>query len=218
MIQKLALLGAVVVLAVLGVVLVGAARNVGVSQGYAPEQPIAFSHKIHAGDNHIPCLYCHFGAEKSRHAGIPPSNVCMNCHSRLRVANQEVEKLKEAVEQRRPIQWIKIHNLPDFVYFSHRQHVQRGVACQSCHGPVQTMERVRQEAPLVMGWCIDCHRRNGVTPDSPHRAAGAALASMVRFFPDPQDAIRAGETTQIPPPKAGTAPAIGGLDCSKCHY
>jgi len=133
--------------------------QVGVHQGYAPQQPIAFSHKLHAGDTHIPCLYCHFGARRGRHAGIPPANVCMNCHSILKRQSVEIEKLKEWVERRRPIEWIKVHNLPDFVYFDHSRHVLSDVPCQECHGPVESMERVRQWAPLTMAWCLDCHRR-----------------------------------------------------------
>ncbi len=170
------------------VFLVGAFQRVGVSQGYEPAQPIAFSHRIHAGDYHIPCQYCHFAAEKSRHAGIPPESVCMNCHGKLKVTSAEMEKLKEAVSQQRPIRWARIHQLPDFVFFSHSQHVRGGrVACQRCHGPVETMERVRQEEPLVMGWCLDCHRREGVAPAA-QRGGGQVH------------------------------PAIGGLDCGKCHY
>jgi nitrate reductase gamma subunit len=175
--------------AFLGLFVMGSLRRVGVSQGYAPEQPIAFSHRIHAGDFQVPCLYCHFAAEKSRHAGIPPSGVCMNCHSQIRVASAEVSKLREAVAQGRTVSWIKVHNLPDFAYFNHSQHVIGGIACQRCHGPVETMERIRQAAPLTMGWCLDCHRKEGVVPPS-WRTATA---------------------------RTGHA-ATGGMDCSKCHY
>jgi hypothetical protein len=141
--------------------------SVGVHQGYAPEQPIAFSHKLHAGDFHVPCLYCHFGARTSRHAGIPPANVCMNCHGLLPKQTVELEKLKELVELGRPIAWIKVHNLPDFVSFNHSQHVIAGVECQSCHGRVAEMVRVEQRAPLTMGWCIDCHRTRRKDPTVP---------------------------------------------------
>jgi nitrate reductase gamma subunit len=175
--------------AFLGLFVMGSLRRVGVSQGYAPAQPIAFSHRIHAGDYHVPCLYCHFAAERSRHAGIPPSGVCMNCHSQIRVASAEVSKLREAVAQGRAISWVKVHNLPDFVYFNHSQHVIGGIACQRCHGPVETMDRIRQVAPLTMGWCLDCHRQEGVVPPS-WRSATARTAHA----------------------------ATGGMDCSKCHY
>jgi len=113
--------------------------RIGIHQGYSPAQPIAFPHKVHAGDNKIACLYCHYAARTSRHAGIPPASVCMNCHLMLEKQTAAIEKLKEAVQQQRPIVWVKVHNLPDFVYFNHSQHVLSGVACQRCHGPVETM-------------------------------------------------------------------------------
>jgi hypothetical protein len=141
--------------------------RVGVHQWYSPVQPIAFSHKLHAGDSRIPCLYCHFGARTSRHAGIPPANVCMNCHGILQKQSAEIEKLKELVAIARPIAWTKVHNLPDFVYFNHSQHVIAGVACQACHGHVERMERIEQEAPLTMGWCIQCHRAHSGGANAP---------------------------------------------------
>jgi len=174
-------------------------------RGYQPEQPIAFSHHLHAGELAIDCQYCHTGAESSRHAGIPSANVCMNCHANVTTAWGEVlaadkrlEELKEqAAEEGReltaeestaqppvspelkklyralalneqlqpipnatpePIAWVKVHNLPDYVYFDHRAHVRVGIDCQTCHGNVETMERVRQVETLWMGWCVDCHR------------------------------------------------------------
>src|SRR5436305_13425902 len=146
--------------------------RIGIHQGYSPEQPIAFPHKVHAGDNKIPCLYCHSAARTSRHAGIPAASVCMNCHSIMEKQTVEIEKLKEAVQQQRPIAWIKVHNLPAFVYFNHSQHVLSGVACRQCHGAVETMERVEQVAPLTMGWCIECHRtRAGIPTNAISRAA-----------------------------------------------
>jgi nitrate reductase gamma subunit len=188
---RVALAGSELLLvALFGLFLMGALRRVGVSQGYAPQQPIAFSHQLHAGNNRIPCLYCHFAAETSRHAGIPPAGICMNCHSQLKLASAEVEKLKESVAQRRPLRWTRIHALPDFVYFSHSQHVRGGgLACQRCHGPVETMERVGQFAPLTMGWCLDCHRQEQVLPASQRRDG-----------------------------KGTVHVAMGGLDCGKCHY
>src|SRR6266705_2408587 len=116
--------------------------RVGVHQGYAPVQPIEFSHKLHAGDSRVPCLYCHFGARTSRHAGIPPTSVCMNCHAILDKQTVDIEKLEEAVQLKQPVSWVKVHNLPDFVYFNHSQHVVSGVACQKCHGAVEQMTRV----------------------------------------------------------------------------
>jgi len=184
-------------MAVVGVALAGGVgawelTRIGVHQGYGPEQPIAFPHKVHAGDNKIPCLYCHYGARTSRHAGIPPASVCMNCHSVLEKQTVAIEKLKEAVQQERPIRWVKVHNLPDFVYFNHSQHVLSGVACQSCHGPVETMERVKQVSPLTMGWCLQCHREHAKLPVGDFQRAAVSL-------------------TQKQKPAAG-------LDCASCHY
>jgi hypothetical protein len=160
-------------------------------QGYEPAQPIAFSHRLHAGEMQIPCLYCHSAAERSRHAGVPAASTCMNCHQfvtaplgALRaedeqakregrrpqaVVSPELRKLYAALaldarlqpdagQEPNPIAWIKVHSLPDYVYFDHRAHVGAGVACQQCHGAVETMERVRQDASLTMGSCVNCHR------------------------------------------------------------
>lgn len=120
-------------------------------------QPIDFSHKIHAGDHKINCLYCHFGAERSRHAGIPPANVCLNCHSQIKIDSHEIKKIREAVEKKEPLVWRKRHFLPDHVYFNHSAHVKAGVSCQTCHGAVETMNKpsVRN---IRMGWCVNCHR------------------------------------------------------------
>lgn len=157
--------GAIVVVAVAaaGALTVVALSRVGNARGYAPAQPIDFSHRLHAGEYQIACLYCHYGAERSRHAGIPALSVCLNCHESLQVQSAEVAKLKEAFAQNRPVEWIQVHRLPDFTYFNHSQHLSGGVACQDCHGPVETMDRLRQEAPLTMGWCIDCHRSRGIS-------------------------------------------------------
>ncbi len=173
-----------------GVLLVSRAamfRLPGNHQGYEPVQPIAYSHRLHAGELQIQCQYCHFGADKSRNAGIPPAGVCMNCHKFVTaplgairaeddlaqkekraprpVVSPELRKLYDAVNTSTPIAWNRVHSLPDFVYFDHRPHVAAGVSCQQCHGPVETMERVRQVASLNMGWCVNCHRdanRTGV--------------------------------------------------------
>jgi len=170
----------------------------GDQQGYEPVQPIAFSHRLHAGEIQTSCLYCHYGAEKSRHAGIPPSNVCMTCHRFVTapqkdlfaeilesrkskraprpIVSAELRKLYDALaldeklepdptKKAKPIAWVKVHNLPSFTCFDHRSHTRAGVACQSCHGPIETMDRVAQVSDLSMGWCVNCHRetsRNGV--------------------------------------------------------
>jgi hypothetical protein len=128
------------------------------NQGYAPEQPIPFSHKLHAGTNKIACLYCHSGAEKSRHAGVPSMNVCMNCHTVVKTDSPHIQRLQKAFAEGKPIEWVRIHELADFVYFPHKKHVAKGVSCETCHGNVKAMDRVEQFAPLTMGWCLDCHR------------------------------------------------------------
>lgn len=167
-------------------------------QGYQPVQPIAFSHRLHAGELQVPCLYCHSGAERSRHAGIPSVGLCMNCHRFVTapfgairaedeqarkekrdprpIVSPEIQKIYDALalnasmrrdpyKQQVPVEWIKVHNLPDFVSFDHRRHVNAGVECQKCHGPVETMERVTQIQDLSMGFCVNCHRdvtKNGL--------------------------------------------------------
>lgn len=166
-------------------------RLPGNHQGFEPVQPIAYSHRLHAGELNIPCLYCHSGAEKSRHAGIPAARTCMNCHSVITAPRSQVRAEEELAKtegreprpvispelarlylalglgddlQRdptltpRPIEWVRIHQLPDFTYFDHSAHVAAGMECQTCHGPVETMERVRQVESLSMGWCVGCHR------------------------------------------------------------
>ena len=166
--------------------------RVGINQGYSPKQPIDFPHQVHAGDNKIACLYCHYAARTSRHAGIPPASVCMGCHNILEKQTAEIEKLKESVQQERPIRWVQVHKLPDFVYFNHSQHVLSGVQCQNCHGPIESMDRVRQVAPLTMGWCLDCHREHAKLPTRNFQRAMLSIS-------------------QKPPPAAG-------LDCANCHY
>lgn len=153
------LVGALIV----ATLLVSGFRAVGNNQGYEPDQPIAFSHKIHSGDNQIACLYCHYGAERSRHAGIPAASVCMNCHRNIRKDSPEIAKITGALADNKPIEWVKVHRMPDFVAFSHEMHVGSAkLACQTCHGPVEQMSRMRQEKNMTMGWCIDCHRNSNV--------------------------------------------------------
>ena len=176
---------------------VGTLRPPGNNQGYEPVQPIAYSHRLHAGELQIPCQYCHSGAASSRHAGIPAASTCMNCHQFVtaplgavraedaaaekehraprRVVSPELRKLYDSLgldeqlkpdpkKKPRPLVWQRLHKLPDFAYFDHRAHVAAEVPCQTCHGPVETMERVRQQSSLSMGWCVQCHRDMRRTP------------------------------------------------------
>lgn len=181
--------------------------SIGVQQGYAPTQPIAFSHKVHAGDFQIDCNYCHTGVRESRNANIPSVNICMNCHSSiLKVTDAtelstEIQKIYDAKLNDTPIEWVRVHNLPDFAYFNHAQHYEvGGVECQTCHGPIEEMEVVSQYANLTMGWCIDCHRTT-------------ELNTKDNGYYDKLVKVHA-ETSKNPM----VVEDIGGLECSKCHY
>jgi mono/diheme cytochrome c family protein len=193
--------------------------GIGVFQGYAPEQPIKFSHKLHAGDNQIACVYCHSGVEKSKHANIPSANVCMNCHMYIQegptYGKEEIGKIYAALDynpetrtygkNQKPIQWIRVHSLPDHAYFNHSQHVAVGkIECTECHGPIDSMEVVQQYSPLTMGWCIDCHRKTEV--DYKDNKYYEELHK--KFVNDPS--YKKGDKFTIG--------SIGGLECSKCHY
>ena len=204
---------------VIGALILGSTAEVhlpGNHEGYEPEQPIAFSHRLHAGELKMDCQYCHYAAESSRHAGIPPASICMNCHATVTAGFDAVlqerenakaqgrdpvrivspalaelyrsvgldEQLEPTGDGGAPIAWSRVHNLPDFVYFDHRVHVARGLACEVCHGPVQSMERMRQFSSLSMGWCVDCHR-------SQPAVAGSGVADQGRHV---------------------------STDCAACHY
>lgn len=179
--------------------------NIGVQQGYQPKQPIAFSHKVHAGQYEIECKYCHTGAAKGKSATIPSANVCMNCHTQIRqgtiTGEGEIAKIYAAVQNNRPIEWVRIHNLPDLAYFNHAQHVTvGGIECQTCHGPIQEMDVVRQYSLLTMGWCIDCHRKTDV-----NAKGNAYYDNLVELHGKSSKANMKVED-------------IGGLECAKCHY
>nr|WP_254089581.1 c-type cytochrome [Dawidia soli] len=179
--------------------------SIGVQIGYAPKQPIAFSHKIHAGQLEIDCKYCHVGVTKGKSATIPTVNICMNCHNQVKsgatTGEGEIAKIVKAWETKKPIEWIRIHNLPDLAYFNHSQHVSvGGVECQTCHGPIETMDVVRQHSLLTMGWCIDCHRKTDV-----NSKGNAYYDNLVELH----------SQSKKTPMKVED---IGGLECSKCHY
>lgn len=129
-------------------------------KGYKPEQPIPFSHKIHAGDNKMECLYCHFNADKSRHATVPPMQVCMGCHTTVATDRPIINKMKKLADKKQSFEWIKIHHVPEHVYFPHRKHVAAGVSCQTCHGAIEEMDVVKQDKEFTMGFCLSCHRNN----------------------------------------------------------
>jgi cytochrome c7-like protein len=178
----------------LGVVWQGSIfRGLGNQQGYQPVQPINFSHKVHAGDNQIQCLYCHSSADKSAVAGIPSATTCMNCHKQVLKDSPEIQKIVTALQQNRPIEWIKINDLPDHVRFNHSRHVTAGLKCQLCHGPVETEDRVSQADALSMGMCVTCHRTHReVTLDENGRPHVAKEATPKRL--------------------------MASTDCSVCHH
>jgi len=180
--------------------------SVGVQQGYAPTQPIAYSHKLHAGTLEIECQYCHTGVEIGRSANIPSPNICMNCHTHVQNVqgkegvSPEIQKIYDAVDNNTPIEWVRVHNLPDLAYFNHSQHVKvGGIECQTCHGPIQEMEVVGQHSALTMGWCIDCHRQTEIATEG-----NAYYDKLVQIHVDSKDALKVKD--------------IGGLECAKCHY
>ncbi|MEQ8925289.1 MAG: c-type cytochrome [Fulvivirga sp.] len=174
---------------------------VGVQKGYAPKQPIAFSHKLHAGQYEIDCNYCHTGVRISKSANIPSPNICMNCHSAIKTESPEIQKIYAAIENDKPIEWVRIHNLPDLAYFNHAQHVQvGGIECETCHGEIKEMEVVQQASLLTMGWCIDCHRKTDV-----NTKGNEYYDKLVELHEqESKEALKVED--------------IGGLECSKCHY
>ena len=193
----------ILVLALLlgGKATIDAAYGVGIHQGYAPEQPIKFSHKLHAGQNQINCNYCHTGVYEGKGANVPSANICMNCHNAIKRESPEIQKIYRALENNEPIQWVRVHNLPDLAYFNHSQHTNvGGLECKNCHGEIEKMEVVEQRSSLTMGWCIDCHRETNVN------AKGNAYYDKL---------VEVHNKDSKTPLKVQN---IGGLECSKCHY
>jgi mono/diheme cytochrome c family protein len=224
--QFLVLVSAILLLLSSAYFVYGFFMQIGIDKDYSPIQPIHYSHRIHAGDNEINCKYCHSSARVSKHSGIPSLNVCMNCHKSIgEVAettatpeyskafyDAEIGKLYEAVGwdkatqkytgKTKPVKWVRIHNLPDFVYFNHSQHVAvGGIECQTCHGPVETYENQKQFAPLTMGWCIDCHRKTEVKMEGNEYYTKIHAELSKKYGVDKL-----------------TAAQMGGLECGKCHY
>ena len=156
--KRAAQVGLVVVLGLLG----GYAVNASFYSDRAPVQPIEFSHRIHAGENDIPCLYCHVYADRTPSAGVPSVARCMGCHESIATDRPEIQKVQQYWDEQQPIPWIKVHDVPDFVHFTHKRHVRAGIECQQCHGPVETMDRIERQASLRMPWCVECHTEREV--------------------------------------------------------
>ncbi|MDF1672700.1 MAG: c-type cytochrome [Vicingaceae bacterium] len=211
--------------------LMDGAFKIGVHQGYKPEQPIKFSHKIHAGDDKIDCNYCHSSARHSKTSGIPSLNVCMNCHKAIDGSSgktfmydgkqysmtEEIQKIYDYLDYDKetqtygdnptPVKWVKVHNLPDHVFFSHEQHVTVGEQkCQTCHGPVEEMEVVDQHAPLTMKWCVECHKETAVSTEG----NGYYEEMHKRMTPEFKDKVMGDGVL--------TVKENGGWECAKCHY
>lgn len=184
------------------------AKALGRQEGYSPDQPVWFSHKVHAGQNKIDCLYCHHTATESKSAGIPGTNVCMNCHNVIKTGKitgtEEIAKVVDSWNTGKPIEWVRVHNLPDHVFFSHAQHVNAGKRqCQECHGPVEEMDRIVQVQNLGMGWCIHCHRNTPVQFNE-----NGFYKEYVRYHEE----FNAGKRSRV------TVDDIGGNNCQTCHY
>jgi len=193
---------------VMSMVVYQEAVNLGRYQGYEPDQPIAFSHKVHSGENKIDCEYCHSGVMDSKRSGIPSANLCLNCHNVIKegpnTGKKEIAKILKAVEEGKAIEWIKVHNLPDHVYYNHAQHVNAGkLDCTECHGDVENMGRIQQVNDLSMGWCLDCHRQKFVDMDNKY------FSNQYKKY---HDEIAQGMR------KGVTVSEVGGEDCAKCHY
>lgn len=180
----------------------------GRATGFSPAQPIKFSHAVHAGQNKTDCNYCHYSAKVSKSSGIPPGNVCMNCHFLVRNGTRsgatEIAKVLSAFDNRKAVEWIRIYNLPDFVFFSHAQHVTAGgIKCETCHGDVKKIDRLYQVSDLSMGWCLDCHDTRKINLSNEYYKT---------YYSGFYDSLKAGKIDSV------TVAGIGGRDCGKCHY
>ncbi|MBZ0257223.1 cytochrome c family protein [bacterium] len=164
--------------------------------GYAPKQPVPYSHAMHAGELGIDCRYCHNTVDQSKQASIPPTQTCMNCHTNIRPDSEKLLAVRESFASGMPVEWVRVHDLPDFVYFNHSAHVTRGVSCVSCHGRIDKMEVVEQKKPLSMGWCLDCHRNPekflrpldkvydlGWAPEEDQLVIGARIKELYKLNP-----------------------------------
>ncbi len=228
---------AVVLFIIGGYYTIQGAIGLGRNKDYQPEQPIYYSHKVHAGVNQVSCLYCHGGAYEGKHANVPSVNVCMNCHMSIKEYGANSEKLyredgtevngtaeiqkiyaasgwdpqaKKYTGKEKPIEWVKIHNLPDHVYFNHSQHTRAGqVQCQTCHGPIQEMGEVKQFADLSMGWCVNCHRESKVNFYNKETGEGNKFYSIYESLHNDMKNKKIDSVT---------VEMIGGTECQKCHY
>ncbi len=173
--------------------------------GYRPEQPVPYSHRLHVGELGLDCQYCHTSVESSPHANVPPTQTCMNCHSQIRTDSPNLLAVRESWANNRPIEWVKVHNLPDYAHFSHARHVNSGVGCETCHGRIDKMEVVTQVEPLSMGWCLECHREPEKYLRPQDEITTMGYVQPADFIERNLERIR---NEGIQPP----------TNCSACHY
>ena len=173
--------------------------------GYQPEQPVPFSHALHAGELGMDCRYCHTSVEKGAHASVPATQTCMNCHTQVRPQSPKLAKVRESYDTGLPVEWTRIHKLPDFAYFDHSAHVNRGIGCVTCHGRIDTMEVVYQKSPLSMGWCLECHRAPEINLRPTDRITNLGWDQTTEMNADERKALA--EKYHINPSE----------DCSTCH-
>ena len=217
-------------------------RNDVTDVGYRPQQPVPFSHSVHAGDLQISCQYCHAGVEISGHSPIPSTQTCMNCHTIVKGESPQLQVVRDSYESGQPIEWVRIHKLPDYVHFNHSRHIRAQIDCKSCHGPVETMGVVSQFKPLTMGWCLDCHRNPEASIVGARPISGVFTGELhaVEDLKDPAyifksadveiqegtpmvvpsfgwvaSALPAHQVDGIPHPKVA---ATGPENCGSCHY
>ena len=173
--------------------------------GYAPEQPVAFSHRLHAGELGVNCQYCHSQVENAAHANIPPTETCMNCHEQIRTESLKLLPVRESWATGSPIPWVKVHQLPDYAHFAHNVHIKNGVGCETCHGRIDQMEVVRLVEPLSMGWCIECHRQPELYLRPNENITSMGYVQPSDFVERNLERVR---RENILPP----------TNCSACHY
>ncbi len=217
-------------------------RNDVADVGYRPEQPVPFSHKLHAGNLQISCQYCHAGVEVSGHSPVPTTQTCMNCHTIVLPESPQLAKVRESYEKGEPIEWVRIHKVPDYAHFPHARHIRAQIDCQSCHGPVEQMGVVSQYKPLTMGWCLECHRNPEANIVGARPISGVFTGQMhdmkdlkdstyiykpiaaqvqesepmvVPSFGNSMSALPAHSVAGIPHPKKA---GLGPENCSSCHY
>ncbi len=172
--------------------------------GYQPEQPVPYSHALHAGEMGMDCRYCHTTVEETGHAAVPPTDTCLNCHELVRQDSEKLIPVHESRATGMPVEWVRVHDLPDFVYFNHSAHVTRGISCVACHGRIDKQEKVYQQEPLHMGWCLRCHRH----PEEHLRPP--EFATALDWVPEEDQrmmGLRLMEQNDIHPSE----------DCSTCH-